>query len=197
MQALGLAFDALADRFALGDAILAQPILIVVPSRSLRLHLLDRIVAHRGGAAAGIRCLTLRGAAREILSQATPLQELGADLLPILVRRLSSREPSLQRSLGHLHDSFAAVVGPIEDLLDAGFEPALEEALENFGGCAVVISHDRWFLDRIATHILAFEGDSQVVWFEGNYADYEADKKRRLGADADQPHRIKYKRLDS
>lgn len=113
-----------------GDAILAQPILIVVPSRSLRLHLLDRIVAHRGGAAAGIRCLTLRGAAREILSQATPLQELGADLLPILVRRLSSREPSLQRSLGHLHDSFAAVVGPIEDLLDAGFEPALEEALE-------------------------------------------------------------------
>ena len=58
-------------------------------------------------------------------------------------------------------------------------------------GCAVVITHDRWFLDRIATHILAFEGDSQVVWFEGNYADYEADRKRRLGADADQPHRIK------
>jgi len=73
----------------------------------------------------------------------------------------------------------------------------LEEALLDFPGCAVVISHDRWFLDRIATHILAFEGDSQVVWFEGNYADYETDRKRRLGADADQPHRIKYKRLDS
>jgi energy-dependent translational throttle protein EttA len=72
---------------------------------------------------------------------------------------------------------------------------ALEEALENFPGCAVVISHDRWFLDRIATHILAFEGDSQVVWFEGNYQDYEADRHRRLGTDADQPHRLKYKPL--
>ena len=65
----------------------------------------------------------------------------------------------------------------------------------NFAGCAVVISHDRWFLDRIATHMLAFEGDSQVVWFEGNYQDYEADRKRRLGAAADQPHRIKYRKL--
>ena len=73
---------------------------------------------------------------------------------------------------------------------------ALEEALLTFPGCAIVISHDRWFLDRIATHILAYEGDSQVVWFEGNYADYEADKKRRLGDDSDQPHRIKYKKLD-
>ncbi|GIL40604.1 energy-dependent translational throttle protein EttA [Roseiterribacter gracilis] len=72
---------------------------------------------------------------------------------------------------------------------------ALEEALDEFPGCAVVISHDRWFLDRIATHILAFEGDSQVVWFEGNYQAYEADKKRRLGAEADQPHRIKYRPL--
>jgi sulfate-transporting ATPase len=72
---------------------------------------------------------------------------------------------------------------------------ALEDALLSFPGCAVVISHDRWFLDRIATHILAFEGDSQVVWFEGNYRDYEADRKRRLGADADQPHRIKYRKL--
>jgi ATP-binding cassette ChvD family protein len=72
---------------------------------------------------------------------------------------------------------------------------ALEEALLEFPGCAVVISHDRWFLDRIATHILAFEGDSQVVWYEGNFADYEADRKRRLGVDADQPHRLKYKRL--
>jgi ATPase subunit of ABC transporter with duplicated ATPase domains len=72
---------------------------------------------------------------------------------------------------------------------------ALEEALLAFAGCAVVISHDRWFLDRIATHILAFEGDSQVVWFEGNYADYEVARKRRLGVDAEQPHRIKYKKL--
>ncbi len=67
----------------------------------------------------------------------------------------------------------------------------------NFAGCAVVISHDRWFLDRIATHMLAFEGDSQVVWFEGNYQDYEADRKRRLGAEADTPHRIKYRKLDA
>ena len=72
---------------------------------------------------------------------------------------------------------------------------ALEDALVEFAGCAVVISHDRWFLDRIATHILAFEGDSEVVWFEGNYQDYEADRHRRLGAEADQPHRIKYKPL--
>jgi sulfate-transporting ATPase len=72
---------------------------------------------------------------------------------------------------------------------------ALEEALEQFAGCAVVISHDRWFLDRLATHILAFEGDSEVVWFEGNYGDYEADRHRRLGAEADHPHRIKYKPL--
>jgi len=84
---------------------------------------------------------------------------------------------------------------PTNDL-DVETLRALEEALLDFPGCAVVISHDRWFLDRIATHILAFEGDSKVVWFEGNYADYEADRKRRFGAEADQPHRIKYKRLD-
>jgi ATP-binding cassette ChvD family protein len=83
---------------------------------------------------------------------------------------------------------------PTNDL-DVDTLRALEEALLNFAGCAVVISHDRWFLDRIATHILAFEGDSEVVWFEGNYQDYEADKKRRLGAAADQPHRIKYRKL--
>ena len=73
---------------------------------------------------------------------------------------------------------------------------ALEDAILEFPGCVVVISHDRWFLDRIATHILAFEGDSHVEWFEGNYAEYEVDRKRRLGADADQPHRLKYKKLD-
>ena len=72
---------------------------------------------------------------------------------------------------------------------------ALEEGLVEYPGCAVIITHDRWFLDRVATHILAFEGDSQAVWFEGNYAEYEADRKRRLGAEADQPHRIKYKPL--
>jgi ATP-binding cassette ChvD family protein len=83
---------------------------------------------------------------------------------------------------------------PTNDL-DVDTLRALEEALLNFAGCAVVISHDRWFLDRIATHMLAFEGESQVVWFEGNYADYEADRKRRLGAEADRPHRIKYKKL--
>jgi ATPase components of ABC transporters with duplicated ATPase domains len=71
----------------------------------------------------------------------------------------------------------------------------LEEALLAFPGCCVVTSHDRFFLDRIATHILAFEGNSEVVWFEGNFQEYEKDKKRRLGADADQPHRIKYKKL--
>ena len=83
---------------------------------------------------------------------------------------------------------------PTNDL-DVNTLRALEEALENFAGCAVVISHDRWFLDRIATHILAFEGDSKVVWFDGNYSDYEADRKSRLGAAAEQPHRIKYRPL--
>jgi ATPase subunit of ABC transporter with duplicated ATPase domains len=83
---------------------------------------------------------------------------------------------------------------PTNDL-DVNTMRALEDALESFGGCAVVISHDRWFLDRIATHILAFEGDSSVFWFEGNYSDYEKDRHRRLGAAADQPHRIRYRHL--
>ncbi len=83
---------------------------------------------------------------------------------------------------------------PTNDL-DVNTMRALEEALENFAGCAVVISHDRWFLDRIATHILAFEGESRVNWFEGNYSEYEADRRARLGAAADQPHRIKYRQL--
>ena len=83
---------------------------------------------------------------------------------------------------------------PTNDL-DVNTMRALEEALENFGGCAVIISHDRWFLDRIATHILAFEEDGSVEWFEGNYSDYEADRKKRLGKAADQPHRIKYRHL--
>jgi ATP-binding cassette ChvD family protein len=83
---------------------------------------------------------------------------------------------------------------PTNDL-DVETLRALEEALVNFPGCAVVISHDRWFLDRIATHVLAFEGDSQLRWWEGNFSDYEADRHKRLGADADQPHRIRYKPL--
>ena len=83
---------------------------------------------------------------------------------------------------------------PTNDL-DVNTLRALEEALENFAGCAVVISHDRWFLDRIATHILAFEGDSKVIWFDGNYSEYEADRKMRLGAAAERPHRIKYRQL--
>ncbi|MCK5916476.1 MAG: energy-dependent translational throttle protein EttA, partial [Deltaproteobacteria bacterium] len=83
---------------------------------------------------------------------------------------------------------------PTNDL-DVETLRALEEAILNYPGCAVIISHDRWFLDRIATHILAFEGDSQVVWFDGNYSEYEADRKARLGAAADQPQRIKYRHL--
>ncbi len=85
---------------------------------------------------------------------------------------------------------------PTNDL-DVDTLRALEQALLEFAGCVVVISHDRWFLDRIATHILSFEGDSHVEWFEGNFQDYEIDKKRRLGADADQPHRIKYQEADA
>jgi ATPase subunit of ABC transporter with duplicated ATPase domains len=83
---------------------------------------------------------------------------------------------------------------PTNDL-DVNTMRSLEEALQQFAGCAVVISHDRWFLDRIATHILAFEGDSQIVFYDGNYTEYEADKKKRMGIAADQPHRIKYRKL--
>jgi len=83
---------------------------------------------------------------------------------------------------------------PTNDL-DTETLAALEEALESYAGCVIIISHDRWFLDRLCTHILAFEGNSHVEWFEGNYEDYEADYKRRMGHDADQPHRIKYKPL--
>ena len=83
---------------------------------------------------------------------------------------------------------------PTNDL-DVETLRALEEALENFAGCAVIISHDRWFLDRLATHILAFEGDSHVEWFEGNFEAYEEHRRERLGAEADRPHRISYKKL--
>ncbi len=83
---------------------------------------------------------------------------------------------------------------PTNDL-DVNTLRALEEAILNFAGCVVVISHDRWFLDRIATHILAFEGDSKAVWYDGNYSEYEEERKKHLGIDADRPHRIKYKPL--
>ena len=83
---------------------------------------------------------------------------------------------------------------PTNDL-DVNTLRALEEALTNFAGCAVIISHDRWFLDRVVTHVLAFEGDSKVFWFDGNYTEYEENRKERFGIAADQPHRIKYKRL--
>jgi ATPase subunit of ABC transporter with duplicated ATPase domains len=99
--------------------------------------------------------------------------------------------------LGRMLKSGANVIlldEPTNDI-DVNTMRSLEEAMENFAGCAVIISHDRWFLDRIATHILAFEGDSEVVWFEGNYSDYETDRKHRLGIAADQPHRIKYRKL--
>ncbi|MEN6408438.1 MAG: ATP-binding cassette domain-containing protein, partial [Anaerolineaceae bacterium] len=83
---------------------------------------------------------------------------------------------------------------PTNDL-DVNTMRALEDALENFAGSAIVISHDRWFLDRVATHILAFEGDSQVIWFPGNFSDYLADRKNRLGSAAERPHRITYRKL--
>jgi ATPase subunit of ABC transporter with duplicated ATPase domains len=83
---------------------------------------------------------------------------------------------------------------PTNDL-DVNTLRALEEAVDNFAGCAVIVSHDRWFLDRVATHILAFEGDSQLAWFEGNWSDYDADRRKRLGIAADTPQRIKYRSL--
>jgi ATPase subunit of ABC transporter with duplicated ATPase domains len=83
---------------------------------------------------------------------------------------------------------------PTNDL-DVNTLRALEEAIDNFAGCAIIISHDRWFLDRVATHILAFEGDSQVFWSIGNYTDYETDRHKRLGISTDRPHRIQYRKL--
>src|SRR5205814_6592186 len=93
------------------------------------------------------------------------------------------------------HPIVSAGGAPPTNDLDVDALRGLEEALVDFAGCAVVISHDRWFLDRIATHILAFEGNSETVWFEGSYRDYAEDFKRRKGADADRPHRIAYRRL--
>ena len=102
----------------------------------------------------------------------------------------ASTSPRCSRSGGNV----LLLDEPTNDL-DVETLRALEEALENFAGCAVVISHDRFFLDRLATHILAFEGDSQVEWFEGNFESYEEDKFRRLGPEADRPHRMTYKKL--
>ena len=92
------------------------------------------------------------------------------------------------------HSNVLLLDEPTNDL-DVNIMRALEEALETYAGCALIISHDRWFLDRIATHILAFEGDSQAVWFDGNYSAYDADRRKRRGVEADQPHRIKYRKL--
>jgi ATPase subunit of ABC transporter with duplicated ATPase domains len=126
------------------------------------------------------------------------------------VSRFNFRGPDQQRKVGELSGgernrvhlakllrsggNLLLLDEPTNDL-DVDTLRALEEALVNFGGCAVVISHDRWFLDRIATHILAFEGDSKVFWHEGNYQSYEENRRARLGRDADQPHRLKYKKL--
>ena len=148
----------------------------------------------------------------EEISGGVDMIELGKKTMPsrAYVSAFNFRGPDQQKKVGQLsggernrvHLAKMLRTGanvllldePTNDL-DVDTLRALEDALTGFAGCAVVISHDRWFLDRIATHILAFEGDSEVVWFEGNYQDYEADRKRRLGADADQPHRIKYKPL--
>ncbi|WP_207476982.1 energy-dependent translational throttle protein EttA [Arenibaculum pallidiluteum] len=148
----------------------------------------------------------------EEISDGLDVIELGKKTMPsrAYVAAFNFRGPDQQKKVGQLSGgernrvhlakmlkSGANVLlldEPTNDL-DVDTLRALEDALESFPGCAVVISHDRWFLDRIATHILAFEGESQVVWFEGNFQDYEADKKRRMGAEADQPHRIKYKPL--
>lgn len=148
----------------------------------------------------------------EEISDGLDVVELGKRSMPsrAYVSSFNFRGPDQQKKVGQLSGgernrvhlakmlkSGANVLlldEPTNDL-DVDTLRALEEALENFAGCAVVISHDRWFLDRIATHILAFEGDSHVEWFEGNFQDYEADKKRRLGAEAEQPHRIRYKPL--
>ena len=148
----------------------------------------------------------------EEISNGLDIIELGKKTMPsrAYVSSFNFRGPDQQKKVGQLSGgernrvhlakmlkSGANVLlldEPTNDL-DVETLRALEDALTNFAGCVVVISHDRWFLDRIATHILAFEGDSQVVWFEGNYQDYEADRKRRLGSEADQPHRIKYKPL--
>ena len=148
----------------------------------------------------------------EEISEGAETIEVGkrSDPSRAYVAAFNFRGPDQQKKVGHLSGgernrvhlakvlkSGANVIlldEPTNDL-DVDTLRSLEDALLEFAGCALVISHDRWFLDRIATHILAFEGDSQVVWFEGNYEDYEADRKRRLGAEADQPHRIKYKPL--
>ncbi|HYD30689.1 MAG TPA: energy-dependent translational throttle protein EttA [Azospirillaceae bacterium] len=148
----------------------------------------------------------------EEISDGLDMVELGKKSMPsrAYVSAFNFRGPDQQKKVGQLSGgernrvhlakmlkSGANVLlldEPTNDL-DVDTLRALEDALQLFAGCAVVISHDRWFLDRIATHILAFEGDSHVEWFEGNFQDYEADKRRRLGAEADQPHRIKYKPL--
>jgi energy-dependent translational throttle protein EttA len=148
----------------------------------------------------------------EEISGGTDVIEVGKHTVPsrAYVGAFNFKGPDQQKKVGALSGGERNRVHPAKMLkqganvllldeptndLDVDTLRSLEDAIEEFAGCVLVTSHDRWFLDRIATHILAFEGDSQVVWFEGNYEDYEADRKRRLGAEADQPHRIKYKPL--
>jgi ATPase subunit of ABC transporter with duplicated ATPase domains len=148
----------------------------------------------------------------EEISEGLDEIDLGTRTMPsrAYVSQFNFRGPDQQKKVGQLSGgernrvhlakvlkSGANVImldEPTNDL-DVDTLRALEDALLDFPGCAIVISHDRWFLNRIATHIIAFEGDSSVIWFEGNYDDYEADRKRRLGSAADQPHRIKYRPL--
>ena len=139
-----------------------------------------------------------------------PARQEGGELARLCRARSTSRAPTSRRRSARCRAASATACisprccksganvllldEPTNDL-DVDTLRALEEALEDFAGCAVIISHDRWFLDRIATHILAFEGDSHVEWFEGNFQDYEADKMRRLGQDSIIPHRMKYKKF--
>jgi sulfate-transporting ATPase len=143
----------------------------------------------------GIEQLDLGGRPRNSRAYVASFNFLGSDQQK-LVKNLSGGERNRVHLAKMLTEGANVLLldEPTNDL-DVNTLRALEEALENFAGCAIVVSHDRWFLDRIATHILAFEGESQVRWFDGNYSDYETDRKKRLGIDADIPHRIKYRSL--
>jgi len=139
--------------------------------------------------------LDLGGRKRNSRAYVASFNFLGSDQQK-LVKNLSGGERNRVHLAKVLKEGANVILldEPTNDL-DVNTLRALEEAIEGFAGCAIVVSHDRWFLDRVATHILAFEGDSQVRWFEGNWTDYEADRKRRLGKDAETPHRIKYRSL--
>jgi energy-dependent translational throttle protein EttA len=143
----------------------------------------------------GADTLTLGSRTRNSRGYVSSFNFLGSDQQK-LVKTLSGGERNRVHLAKMLTQGANVILldEPTNDL-DVNTLRALEEALEDFAGCAIVVSHDRWFLDRIATHILAFEGDSQLRWFDGNYSDYEADRRKRLGIAADTPHRIKYRSL--